>query len=122
MHNLDERRAKNILLAQISVAVIVALVAAVFDIRYARDAFIGGLATIIGTAVFAFWIFGPYSAKEPGQLVARFYGGEILKIFSIVIVFAIAMKKIDDLEPVALFTAFLIVQVLPPLLANRIAR
>jgi len=59
MHNLDERRAKNILLAQISVAVIVALVAAVFDIRYARDAFIGGLATIIGTSVFAFWIFGP---------------------------------------------------------------
>jgi F0F1-type ATP synthase assembly protein I len=54
--------------------------------------------------------------------VARFYGGEVIKIVAIVAVFAAAMKGLDDLNPVALFGSFLVVQVLPPLLANRVAR
>jgi hypothetical protein len=36
-------------------------------------------------------------------------------------VFAAVIKLIDPLSPLALFGAFFVVQVLPPLLANRIA-
>ena len=123
MHNLDAQRARSILKAQLVTMLVVALVALLIDVTTARDALIGGLAAVVGSAIFAFWVFGRYSAKELGQIVARFYGGELIKIVAIVIVFAAAMKGLgDELNPVAMFGAFLIVQVLPPLLANRIAR
>lgn len=99
----------------------VALAALVAGPLVARDALIGGAAAFLGSALFAVWVFGRYSAGEPGQIVARFYGGELLKIIVIVAVFAAAMKGLQDLNPVALFGAFLVVQVLPPLLANRVA-
>jgi ATP synthase protein I len=101
---------------------VIALVVLLIDPLSARDALIGGAAAALGTALFAVWVFGRYSAREPGQIVARFYGGEVIKIVAIVAVFGAAMKGLDDLNPVALFGAFLVVQVLPPLLANRIAR
>jgi len=123
MHKLDAHRAKRILVAQLLTLVVVALVALLIDLPTARDAFIGGAAAALGSAVFAVWVFGRYSAQEPGQMVARFYGGELIKIIVIVVVFAAAMKGLgNDLNPVAMFGAFLVVQVLPPLLANRIAR
>ena len=122
MHNLDVHRAKQILKAQLLTWLVVSLVAYLIDAGSALDAMVGGAAAVIGSAVFAFWVFGRYSAQEPGQIVARFYGGELIKIVAIVIVFAAAMKGLEDLNPVALFGAFLVVQVLPPLLANRIAR
>jgi len=123
MHNLDVHRAKQILKVQLLTWLAVGLAALVVDVATARDALIGGAAAVLGSAVFAFWVFGRYSAKEPGQIVARFYGGELIKIIAIVAVFAAAMKLLgENLNPVALFGAFLVVQVLPPLLANRIAR
>jgi len=123
MHNLDVRRAKSILIAQLVTMTVIALVVLLIDPLSARDALIGGAAAALGTALFAVWVFGRYSASEPGQIVARFYGGELIKIIAIVAVFAAAMRWLgDDLNPVALFGAFLVVQVLPPLLANRIAR
>jgi len=122
MHNLDVHRAKQILKAQLLTWLAVSLVAFLIDAGSALDAIAGGAAAVIGSAVFAFWVFGRYSAQEPGRIVARFYGGELIKIVAIVIVFAAAMNGLEDLNPVALFGAFLVVQVLPPLLANRIAR
>ena len=122
MQNLDVRRAKSILKAQVVTMLVIALVVLLIDPLSARDALIGGAAAALGTALFAVWVFGRYSAREPGQIVARFYGGEVIKIVAIVAVFGAAMKGLDDLNPVALFGAFLVVQVLPPLLANRIAR
>jgi ATP synthase protein I len=122
MHNLDVQRAKSILIAQLITLVVVALVVLLIDPPSARDALIGGAAAVLGTALFAVWVFGRYSASEPGQIVARFYGGEVIKIVAIVAVFAAAMKGLEDLNPVALFGSFLVVQVLPPLLANRVAR
>lgn len=122
MHNLDAQRAKRILITQLLSMLAVALVALLIDPLAARDALIGGAAATLGTALFAAWVFGRYSAAEPGRIVARFYGGELIKIVAIVVVFAAAMKGLDDLNPGALFGAFLVVQVLPPLLANKVAR
>ena len=121
MHHLDAHRARQILKAQLLTLVAVALVVLAIDVKLARDALIGGAAAAIGSALFAYWVFGRYRAQDPGQIVARFYGGEVLKIAAIVLVFAAAMKGLDDLNPVAMFGAFFVVQVLPPLLANRIA-
>jgi len=122
MQNLDASRAKRILIAQLLMTFIVALIGLLFDLLVARDALIGGLAASGGSALFAYWVFGRYNAKQPGQLVSQFYSGELIKIIFIVAVFALAMKGLDDLNPVALFAAFFVVQVLPPMLANKIAR
>lgn len=122
MHDLDARRARNLLLTQAILAVLVAGLVGLLNVVYARDVLIGGLAALAGTLVFALWVFGRYNAAKPGQIVARFYGGELLRIMAIVVVFGLAMKGLDDLNPVALFGSFFVVQVLPPLLANKIAR
>ncbi len=109
------------LVTQMVTLLVVAAVAGTLGLPYLRDAFIGGLAALAGSAVFAFWVFGRYRAQEPGRIVANFYGGEVLKILVVVAVFAAAMLGLPDLNPMALFGAFLVVQVLPPLLANRVA-
>lgn len=118
MHNLDARRARRLVFAQLLVTLVVVLLAALIDLRTARDALAGGVAACAGSMAFAAWVFGPYRAQEPGRMVARFYSGEIIKLLVVVAVFAVTMKGLDTLDPVALFGAFLIVQVLPPLLAN----
>ncbi len=121
MHNLDARRAKRLLLTQLVTLVAVTLLTLPLGARVSRDAFLGGLAALLGSAVFAYWVFGRYRAQEPGRIVAGFYGGEVVKLLVVVAVFGLAMYALPDLQPLALFGAFLIVQVLPPLLANKVA-
>lgn len=121
MHNRDARRAWRLVFAQLVTAALIVLLTSLYDLQTARDVLIGGSAAWLGSAVLAAWVFGPYRAQQPGRIVARFYGGEVLKIVTIALVFAAAIKGLDDLDPVAVFSAFLIVQILPPLLANRIA-
>ncbi len=122
MHNTDARRARRLILAQAIASLAIGLPALALGWRIARDVLIGGAAATLGSAVFAFWVFGAYRAQEPGRLVARFYGGELVKVLTVATVFGLAVAWLEDLDPVAVFGAFLFVQVLPPLLANRIAR
>lgn len=122
IHNLDKQRAQKIIITQLIITVVMVIVCMWFDLIVARDVFIGGFAAAGGNGVFSYWVFGPYNAKKPGRLVSQFYNGELIKIVFIVIVFAIAMKGLSDLKPIALFMAFFVVQVLPPMLANKIAR
>ncbi|MBT8428601.1 MAG: ATP synthase subunit I [Gammaproteobacteria bacterium] len=120
-HNLDARRAKRILIAQGFATLVVALVGLIFGPREGCFAFVGGATATGANALFAYWVFGRYRAGEPGKLVGQFYGGELLKLAFVVIAFAAVIKLLDPLSPLALFGAFFVVQVLPPLLANRIA-
>ena len=121
MHNLDARRAKRILIAQAVATLVVTLVGLIFGLREGFFAFVGGATATGANALFAYWVFGRYRAGEPGKLVGQFYGGELLKLAFVVIAFAAVIKLFDPLSPLALFGAFFVVQVLPPLLANRIA-
>lgn len=118
----DARRAWRLVTAQLTTAVVIFLLASLYDLRIARDVLIGGLAACLGSALLAVWVFAPYRAQQPGRIVARFFSGELIKLLGVVLVFGLAMWGLDDLNPVALLGAFLFVQVLPPLLANRIAR
>ncbi len=120
MHNLDARRAGRLVIAQLITFLGIGLLASPFGLDIARDVLIGGFAAWLGSAIFAVWVFGRYRAQEPGRIVARFYGGEVIKISMVVVVFTVAIKLIEDINPIAVFGAFLVVQVLPPLLANRI--
>ncbi|MCB1801856.1 MAG: ATP synthase subunit I [Gammaproteobacteria bacterium] len=121
MQSLDARRAKRILSAQAIATLVVTLVGLLIGPREALFAFIGGAIATIANGLFAYWVFGRYRAGEPGRLVAQFYGGEFIKLGFIGAAFAAAIVWLDPLRPLALFGAFFVVQVLPPLLANRIA-
>ena len=121
MHNLDARRARRILVTQAATTLVVALAGLVFGLREAVFALIGGGIALIANALFAFWVFGRYRANEPGKLVSQFYGGELLKLGFVALAFAAVILLSDGLSPVAVFGAFFVVQVLPPLLANRVA-
>lgn len=118
---LDVRRAKRILLVQTAVTLIVGLAGLFFGTRTGLFALLGGVIATVGNALFAFWVFGHYRASAPGELLGRFYIGELIKLAFIAAAFVAAIVLLESLQPVALFGAFLVVQVLPPLLANRIA-
>ncbi len=121
MHNLDAQRAKRILIAQAVATLAVTLIGLIFGPREGLFALIGGATALIANALFAYWVFGRYRAAEPGKLVGQFYGGELLKLGFVALAFAAVIILSDALSPLALFGAFFVVQVLPPLLANRIA-
>lgn len=121
MQNLDARRAKRILVAQVLATIVVTLVGLWFGLREAAFAFIGGATAAAANALFAYWVFGRYQASEPGKLLSQFYGGEALKLALIAIGLAGAAALMEPVQPLALFGAFFVVYVIPPLLANRIA-
>ena len=121
MHNLDAHRAKRILVAQAVVTLVTTLVGLIFGPREGLFALTGGMIALAANGLFAFWVFGRYSAGEPGKLVSQFYGGEFLKLGFIVLAFAAVIILADPISPLAFFGAFFVVQVIPPLLANRVA-
>ena len=51
----------------------------------------------------------------------QIFGGEVLKLTLIAAAFFGAIIWLEPVSPLALFGGFLVVQVFPPLLANRIA-
>jgi ATP synthase protein I len=121
MHNLDVRRARQILVAQAVATLIAMLVGFLFGPREGFFALIGGAIALIANALFAFWVFGRYRAGEPGKLAGQFYGGEFVKLGFVALAFAAVILLSEAMSPVAFFGAFFVVQVIPPLLANRIA-
>ncbi len=121
MHKLDAGRAKRILITQAVATLVVTLGGLMFGPRAALCAFLGGATATAANALFAYWVFGRYRAGEPGKLVTQFYGAELLKLGFVALAFAAVIVLLDPLSPLALFGAFFAVQVLPPLLANRIA-
>jgi F0F1-type ATP synthase assembly protein I len=119
--NLDAHRAKRILVAQVIATLVVTLLALAFGLRAGLFAFIGGATATTANGLFAYWVFGRYRADEPGRLLGQIYGGELMKLAFIVAAFVAALIWLEPPSPLPLFGAFFVVQVFPPLLANRIA-
>ncbi len=120
MLSSDYRRAKRIIVAQAVTSLLIAAVGFAFGVWTAIAALLGGAIATIGNALFALWVFGRYRADDPGKLTGQFYGGEFLKLGFIAITFAVVILWLKPFSPVAFFGAFLIVQVVPPMLANRL--
>ena len=121
MRNPEVNRARNIVVAQALTTLLIALAMTPFGLWTALIAFIGGATATVANALFAFWVFGRYRADEPGRLTGQFYGGEFLKLGFIAVVFAAVIIWLKPFSPLAFFGAFFLVQVIPPMLANRLA-
>ena len=113
------RRAKRILLVQSVTTLGVAVIALLFGWLAGLSALLGGMIATVANALFAFWVFGRYQAQDPGNLAFRFYGAELFKLLFIALAFAMVFIWLKPVNLVALFGAFLLVQVLPPMLAHK---
>ncbi len=88
----------------------------------ALSAFLGGGTALAANALFAFWVFAPYRAQQPGALVTRFYAAETGKLVLVGLGFAAIFIWLRPLSAAALFVSFFLVQVVSPVVAHGLAK
>ena len=122
MHTPDRNKVARLLRYQVFMLLPVTLGALVFGSRAAWSALLGGTIALAANVLFAVAVFAPYRAARAGNLVARFYAAEVLKLVFVGLAFAVVFLWIRPLHVAALFVAFFVVQVVSPLLAHLSAR
>jgi ATP synthase protein I len=118
MQTSDPLRVKRVLSIQLVMTLALAAVAFLVSKPAALSVLIGAGACTAANGLFALLVFTQYRAHEPGLLVMRFYAAEIVKIALILAVFAAAFVLFEGLILPALLGAYLVAQVLPPLLVS----
>lgn len=119
---LDWRRVKRLLLIQSGVVFFAVVASLAFGKVAALSAFLGGVIALGASAVFAFWVFAPYSAQQSDVLLARLYIAEIGKLLLIVGAFAVVFVWFRPLNAATFFVSFFLVQVVSPLLVALVGR
>jgi ATP synthase protein I len=114
---LEENRALGLLLWQAVTTLGIALLGLAFGVSVALSALLGGAISTLTNALFSYWVFRDYRAQAPAALVLRIYGAEGLKLALSLVLFVMVFLSVMPLSPPALFGAYLVVQVLPTLLA-----
>ena len=102
---------------QILIAIIALLIGSVatyfiWGLSFAYSVLAGGAISIIPNFVFAHKAFKYAGARSSEKVLDAFYSGEKLKIVLTAILFALAFKFLT-LEPIAFFSSFCLVVVLP---------
>ena len=116
----DSSQAYRIVFTQLAVTLLVAPPLGLVGWVHAWSGLIGGLIAVLGNALFALRIFGRYRAQEPGRLLGRFYAAELSKLLLTMLLFAMAVVLVKPLSIVALLGIFLLVQMVPVLIVNRL--
>jgi len=122
MQPLDRRRAGGLLLVQAVLLLLVTLMAWFFGHTAALSAFLGGGAALGANALFAWLVFAPYRAQQPGAMLTRFYAAETGKLIVVGLCFAAIFIWLRPLNAAALFVSFFLVQVVSPVLAHGLIR
>lgn len=110
--------ANRTVLAQLLVTLVAAIALLVVGTIHAYSGLAGGMIAAVANAFFAKRIFVHYRAQEPGKLLARFYGAELLKLVLTGLLFAGVILWIKPLSVGALFGVFLLVQMVPMLVTQ----
>lgn len=117
MRDLDRRFVKKILASQLVMALLLAAGLRLLGPVEGLSGLIGGLIAAVANGIFAFWVFRPYGAQHSGKLVSRFYGAELLKMAIIAVAFLGTFLWVKPLSAVALFGCFIIVHLVPAVVA-----
>ena len=115
--SLDEQRGSGILVRQAVATLVVAVAGLFISAPVALSALLGGAIGTLANGAFAYWVFRRYRAQEPQALVMRFYGAELAKVGLTLVLFVLVFVYVAPLNLPALFGGYLVVQVLPALLA-----
>lgn len=120
MHYLNAGRAEKILLVQVCVALGCGGGAFLLNTVAGLSALVGGGTASIANALFSFWVFGGGRADgEPGRMAVLIYGAELLRLITITVLFAAAFKLVQPLNLWVVVGVFLLIHLLPSLLALR---
>lgn len=117
MQIADKKQAVSALKVQVALTLILSVGLMFFGVVVAYSALVGGAIATVANAYFAKRVFADYRAQKPGKLVAQIYSAEITKLILVGALFAAAVTWIEPLSAGALFSLFLIVHLIPLLLA-----
>ncbi|MDQ7016849.1 MAG: ATP synthase subunit I [Gammaproteobacteria bacterium] len=110
---IDSQQARRILLFQVIMTTAIAPLLLFLDEVSAYSSLMGGLMATLANALFAYLLFGRYHAQQLGNLIARFYWAEAVKLLFIGVCFGSAVVWIEPLDMFALLITFFIIQILP---------
>ena len=122
MRRIDDVLVSKGLRYQVLLTILFALGLALMGKTYAYSALLGGGIATVANGLFAFWVFQPYRAQQPGHVVARMYGAELAKFAFVVLAFVGVFLWVDPLSAGALFGCFLVVHLVPALTAARASK
>lgn len=88
-----------------------------FGASVAISTLIGAAACWLANLSLVIWLFRPYRAQAVGELVARFYRAELLKIALVLALFGTAVALYDPLNIPVMLGVYVVVQVIPTLIA-----
>ena len=110
--NLQNLRGiKRLFLYEISLTILVAVIAFLFSGSTAAiSALLGGVVSIIPNICFASKLFRHQGANSAKKIINDFYKGEALKIFLSVVLFALVFKFIY-IMPLVFFAVYIMVQI-----------
>jgi len=117
MQQPNALQARRVLKTQSIFGLILTIVALPFGSPVAISVLIGAGTCWLANALLVVWVFRPYRAQTPGRLVLRFYSAEVVKITLILVLLGTAFAIYDELNMPALLGAYLLVQVIPTLIA-----
>ncbi len=115
----DEVQLRRLLLLTLMSAALASIAALPFGAMVSISVLIGAGACLLATVSSALWAFRSYRAAQPGVLLLRLYGAEVVKVTVILSLFSAAFVMIDNLNLPALLGGYFVVQVLPALFASR---
>jgi ATP synthase protein I len=115
--SLDENIVRKALRYQAVLTLLLAAGLTVLGVEHGYSALIGGGAATIANGLFAYWAFKPYRAQQPGRVLARIYGAELLKIAFVTVIFVSAFRWLRPLSATALLGCFLIVHLVQSVVA-----
>lgn len=118
MQQPDPLRVKRVLYIQIFITLTLTAGAFLISRPIGLSVFVGAGACTAANGLFALLVFKRYRAQEPGVLLMRFYSAEIIKIALVLAVFVAAFVVLEEVNLPALLGTYVIVQVLPTLLAS----
>lgn len=117
-HLADKSQAYRIVLSQLAATLLIAFLLLFWDRVFAYSGFAGGMIAALANGAFAFRVFVPYQAQQPGRLLARFYGGELLKLVITGLLFAAVILWLKPLSVGALFGVYFIVTMMPMFISH----
>lgn len=110
MTGIPRPPAYRIVILQLILTVLAALVAWLHSDVAAKSALLGGLTCALPNAYFIWRAFRYSGARSSVQIVQSFYQGESWKFVLTALSFAVIFQRVEPLNVLALFAAFITVQ------------
>ncbi len=120
MNLANARHAWQLFFSQLLVTLAAALVLIFPGWVHAWSGLIGGMISALASLFFGLRVFVHYRAEQPEKLLRQFFGAEFQKLLLTGFLFAGAILLVKPLSVWALFGVYLLVQILPALIAHRL--